>query len=77
MEEGLAYKVECFYNNYCVRSSNNKVTFITKCELYDQLEWIKNNYKLYNFIEENVKLSETLIASYFIYFSCDKFVIIV
>jgi len=77
MEEGLAYKVECFYDNYCVRCSDNKVLFVTKGELYDQLEWIKNNYQLYKFIDENVKLSETLTVSYIIYFSHGKYVIIV
>jgi len=77
MEKGLAYKVECFYNNYCLRDSNDRMTIITKGELYDQLEWIKNNYNLYKFINENVKLSETLTVSYVIYFSYGKFVIIV
>jgi len=77
MEEGLAYKVECFYNNYCVRDSNDKMRIITTGELYDQLEWIKNNYSLYKFLEENVKISETLTVSYIIYFSYGKFVIIV
>jgi len=77
MEEGLAYKVECFYNNYCVRDSNDKMRIITNGELYDQLEWIKNNYSLYKFINESVKTSETLTVSYIIYFSYGKFVIIV
>jgi len=77
MEKGLAYKVEVFYDNYCVRCSNNKVLFVTKGELYDQLNWIKNNYSLYKFINENVKLSETLKVIYIIYFSYSKFVIIV
>jgi len=43
MEKGLAYKVECFYNNYCVRDSNDKMKIISKGKLYDQLELIKNN----------------------------------
>jgi len=77
MEKGLAYKVECFYNNYCVRDSNDKMRIITKGELYNQLEWIRNNYNLYKFINENVKISETLTVSYIIYFSYGKFVIIV
>jgi len=77
MEEGLADKVECFYNNHCVRDSNDRMTIITKGELYDQLNCIKNNYNLYRFIDENVKLSETLTVSYIIYFSYGKFVIIV
>jgi len=77
MEEGLAYKVECFYNNYCVRDSNDRMTIVTKGELYDQLEWIKRDYSLYKFINENVKISETLTVSYIIYFSYGKFVIIV
>jgi len=41
MEEGLAYKVECFNNKYCVRDSHDKMKIVTKGELYDQLEWIK------------------------------------
>jgi len=53
------------------------MTIITKGELYDQLNWIKNNYNLYKFINENVKVSETLTVSYIIYFSYEKFVIIV
>jgi len=77
MEEGLSYKVESFYNNYCVRSSDDKVLCVTKGELYDQLERIKNNYNLYKFINENVKLCETLTASYIIYLSYDEFVVIV
>jgi len=40
MEKGLAYKVECFYDNYCVRVSNDKILFINKGELFDQLETI-------------------------------------
>jgi len=36
MKKGLAYKVECFYDNYCIRSSNDKVIFVNKGELYDQ-----------------------------------------
>jgi len=77
MEEGLANKVECFYNNYCIRDSNDKIRIITNGELYDQLEWVKNNYSLYKFKNENVKISETLTVSYIIYFSYGKFVIIV
>jgi len=77
MEKGLAYKVEVFYDNYCVRCSDNRVLFVNKGELYNQLNWIKNNYSLYNFINENVKLCETLTVSYIIYFSYGKFVIIV
>jgi len=77
MEKGLAYKVEVFYDNYCLRCSNNKVLFVTKGELYDQLQCIENNYSLYNFINENVKISENLTVSYIIYFSYGKFVIIV
>jgi len=50
---------------------------ITKGELYDQLELIKRDYSLYKFIDENVNISETLTASYVIYFSYGKFVIIV
>jgi len=42
------------------------MTIITKGELYDQLEWLNNNYNLNKFINENVKLSETLTASYII-----------
>jgi len=77
MEEGLAYEVECFYDNHCVRDSHDRIKIITNGELYDQLEWIKNNYSLYKFINENVKISETLTVSYIIYFSYGKFVIIV
>jgi len=77
MEKGLAYKVECFYDNYCVRDSNDKMTIITKGELYDILNKIKKDYSLYKFINENVKISETLTVSYIIYFSYGKFVIIV
>jgi len=77
MEMGLVYKVETFYDNYCVRASNDKVIFVNKGELYDQLEWIKTNYNLYKFINENVRISEELVASYVIYFSYGKFVIIV
>jgi len=77
MEEGLAYKVECFYNNYCVRDCHDRMRIITNGELCDQLEWIKNNYRLYKFINENVKISETLTVGYIIYFSYGKFVIIV
>jgi len=43
MEKGLANKVETFYDNYCVRVSNDKVIFANKGELYDQLEKIKIN----------------------------------
>jgi len=77
MEEGLAYKVECFYNNYCVRDNHDRIKIITKGEFYDQLEWMKNNFCFYKFINENVKISETLTVSYIIYFSYGKFVIIV
>jgi len=77
MEEGLAYKVECFYNNYCVRDSHDRMKIITNGEFYDQLEWVKNNYSFYKFINENIKISETLTVSYIIYFSYGKFVIIV
>jgi len=49
MEKGLAYKVKCFYNNYCVRCSDNKTLFVTKGELYDQLEWVRGNYSLNKF----------------------------
>jgi len=63
MEKGLAYKVETFYDNYCVRSSNDKVIYVNKGELYDQLEKIKMNYNLYKFINENVKISDELTAS--------------
>jgi len=55
MEKGLAYKVECFYNNFCVRDSNDKMKIITEGELYDQIEWMKINYSWYKFINENVK----------------------
>jgi len=72
MEKGLAYKFETFYDNYCVRSSNDKVIFVNKGELYDQLECIKMNYSLYKFINENVKISDELTASYIIYFSYGK-----
>jgi len=77
MEKGLAYKVECFYDNYCVRDSNDKVLFVSKGELYDQLDKIKRDYSLYNFINKDVKISDELVASYVIYFSYEKFVIIV
>jgi len=77
MEEGLAYKVECFYDNFCVRDSNVRMKIITKGELFDQLQCMKNNYNLYKFINENVKISETITVSYIIYFSYGKFVIIV
>jgi len=76
MEEGLAYKVEAFYNNYYVRSSNDKVLFIINGELYDQSEKIKLGYNLYKFINKDVKTSDELTAKYVIYFSYDKFVII-
>jgi len=33
MEEGLPYKVEVFYDNYCIRCSNNKVLFVTKGDM--------------------------------------------
>jgi len=77
MEKGLVYKVETFYDNYCVRASNDKIIFLNKGELYDQLEKIKMSYSLYNSINKNVKISDELIASYIIYFSYGKFVIIV
>jgi len=77
MEKGLAYKVGMFYDNYCVRVSNDEVIFVSKGELYDQLEKIKMDYRLYNFINENVRISDELVASYVIYFSYSKFVIIV
>jgi len=77
MEGGLCYTVESFYNNYCVKSTDDKMLFVTKGELYDQLEWIKNNYNLYKFIDENVKLSEELTASNIVYFSYGNFVVIV
>jgi len=76
MKEGLAYKVECFYDNYYVRTSNDKVIVVDKGELYDQLEYIKTNYNLYKFINKNVRISDELVASYVIYFSYGKFVII-
>jgi len=76
MEKGIAYKVKAFYNNYCVRDSDDKVSFVTKCELYDQLEKIKLGYNLYKFINKDVKISDELIAKYVIYFSYGKFVII-
>jgi len=77
MERGLAYKVECFYDNYCVRDSNDKISFIRNGELYDQLEYIKRNYSLYRFINKNVRVSDELVLNYVIYFSYGKFVIIV
>jgi len=77
MEKGLAYKVECFYDNYCVRDSNDMVSFITKGELYDILNKIKKDYSLYRFINKSVRVSEELVLDYVIYFSYGKFVIIV
>jgi len=43
MEEGLAHKVECFYNDYCVRDSHDRMKIVTNGELYNQSEWMKNN----------------------------------
>jgi len=77
MEKGLAYKVDCNYDNYCVRVSNDRILFINKGELYDQLSKLKDNYSLYKFINKNVKITDELVASYVIYFSYKKFVIIV
>jgi len=39
---------------------------ITNSDLYDQLEWMENNYSLYTFINENGKISETSTVSYII-----------
>jgi len=60
MEKGLAYKVECFYDHYCIRDSNDKISFISKGKLYDQLVYIKINYSLYRFINKNVRVSDEL-----------------
>jgi len=65
MEKGLAYKVEAFYNNYCVRLNNDKIIFVTNGELFDQLEKIKLNYNLYKFIDKDVKISDELTADYY------------
>jgi len=77
MEKGLAYKVDCFYDNYCIRSSNDKVLFVNNGKLYNQLEKIKLGYNLYKFINKDVKISDELTAKYVIYFSYDKFLIII
>jgi len=66
-----------FYDNYCVRDSNDRMTIITKGELFDILNIVKRDYSLYKFIEKNVKISDELILEYVIYFSYGKFVIIV
>jgi len=76
MEKGLAYKVEVFYKYYCARTSNDKVSFLTNGKMYDQLDKIKHNFNLHEFIEENVKISDELTAKHVIYFSYGKFVII-
>jgi len=77
MEKGLAYKVECFYDNYCVRDSRDRMTIITSGELFNILNTVKRDYSLYKFIEKNVKISDELVLEYVIYFSYGKFVIIV
>jgi len=77
MEEGLANKVDCNYDNFCVRVSNDRILFINKGELYDQLNKLRDNYCLYKFKNENVRITDELVASYVIYFSYKKFVIIV
>jgi len=77
MEKGLAYKVEGFYDNYFVRDSNDRVSFISKGELYDMLDKIKKDYSLYRFINNNVRVSDELVLDHVIYFSYGKFVIIV
>jgi len=73
----MAYKVEAFYSNYCVQNSNEKVKFITEGKLYDQLDKNKHDYKLYKFIDKDVRISDELVADYVIYFSYGKFVVIV
>jgi len=77
MEEGLAYRVDCNYDNFCVRLSNDKILFINNGKLYDQLNKVRDNYCLYKFINENVKIDDKLVARYVIYFSYKKCVIIV
>jgi len=77
MEKGVAYKVDAFFNNCCVRNSNDKVIFVTNGDLYDQLNKIKLDYSLYTFINKDVRLTDELVADYVIYFSYGKFVIIV
>jgi len=64
MEKGLAYKVECFYDNdnfydnYCVRDSNDKMRIISEGELYNILNTIRRDYSLYKFINKIVKVSD-------------------
>jgi len=76
MEKGISYKVEAFYDNYCVVDSNDKVRFLTEGNLHDQLEKIKHDYKLYKFINKDVRISDELTAKYVIFFNYGKFVII-
>jgi len=47
MEEGLAYKVDCNYDNFCVRVSTDKILFVNKGEIYDQVNKIRDDYCLY------------------------------
>jgi len=69
MKKGLAYKVECFHDNYCVRDSNDRMITITKGELYIILNTIKRDYSLHKFINKNVRVSDKLVLYYVIYFN--------
>jgi len=71
MEKGLAYKVECFYDNYCVRDSNDKVSFVTRGELYDMLDKTKRDYSLYRFINKSVIVNDELVLDYKLWLICD------
>jgi len=56
MEKGSAYKVECFYDHYCIRDSNDRISFVSLGELYDILNKVKKYYSLYRFINKNVRV---------------------
>jgi len=78
MEDGLVYRIEYSYNNYCVRVNDNKIMFISNGKIDDQLNKIRDDYCLYNFIKKKYyRVDDELIVKYVIYFSYKKFVIIV
>jgi len=67
MEDSLVYKVECYFGHYCVRVNNGSILFVTEGKLYEQLTKIREAYDLYKFINENVRITDELVASCYIF----------
>jgi len=63
------YRVDFSYDNCCIRVSNDKILFVNKRKLYDQLKKNRDDNCLYNFFKKDYKVDDELIVKYVIYFS--------